>query len=103
MTATVNYGDSTGVQALSVSQSSPNPGSLATSLNHRYADNGTFIVTVTVMNKDMGMRATTATVVVSNARRKYFRPTRLRRWLAARPASCASFSDQARPRRGRQR
>ncbi|MHB1135156.1 MAG: PKD domain-containing protein, partial [Chloroflexota bacterium] len=56
-TATVDYGDGTGVQALSLDQAAK-----TISLSHTYADNGSYTVTVTV---DDGTATGTDTVLVT--------------------------------------
>ncbi|MCX2982601.1 hypothetical protein EYC98_17195, partial [Halieaceae bacterium IMCC14734] len=58
-TATVNYGDGTGVQALTL-----NPDKTF-ALNHIYADNGSYVITVSVSD-DEAVGGDTATVSVSN-------------------------------------
>jgi subtilisin-like proprotein convertase family protein len=58
-TATVDYGDGTGPLPLSLS-------GMIFSLNHTYADNGTFTVTVTVTDDDSGSGGDTAIITVSN-------------------------------------
>jgi PKD repeat protein len=58
-TATVNYGDGSGVQPLPLAGKSFN-------LNHDYADNGVYTVTVTVNDDDGGVGTDTASVTVDN-------------------------------------
>jgi len=58
-TATVDYGDDTEVLPLTLADKTFN-------LNHVYADNGTYIVTVTVTDDDGGVGSDTATVTVNN-------------------------------------
>ncbi|MEZ5552745.1 MAG: PKD domain-containing protein [Pseudomonadales bacterium] len=59
-TATVDYGDGSGVQPLTLA-------GMAFTLGHVYADNGTYTVTVTVADSQGGSNSDTATVVVNNA------------------------------------
>ena len=59
-TATVDYGDGTGAQALALNSDK------TFALNHTYADNGTYTVTVTVRDDDGGTGSDTATVTVRN-------------------------------------
>lgn len=59
-TATVDYGDGSGSQALALSSGN------TFTLNHIYADNGTFTVTVTVTDKDGASAADSAMVTVDN-------------------------------------
>ncbi len=59
-TATVDYGDGSGVQTLAL-----NPGKTF-ALNHEYADNGVYTVIVTVTDDDGGAGSDTATVTVMN-------------------------------------
>ncbi len=58
-TATVDYGDGTGVQPLTLSSKS-------FSLNHPYPQNGSYTVTVTVTDKDGASGSATALVTVNN-------------------------------------
>ena len=58
-TATVDYGDGTGVQSLTITDKNFN-------LSHVYADDGLYIVTVTVSDDDGGVGSDTAVVTVSN-------------------------------------
>ena len=58
-TATVDYGDGTGTQPLVLTGKT-------FSLNHVYADNGAYTVTVTVNDDDGGMGSDTANVTVNN-------------------------------------
>ena len=58
-TATVDYGDGSGVQSLTLS-------SKTFLLNHVYADNGNYTVTLTVKDDDLGEGSDTATVTVIN-------------------------------------
>ncbi|MDP2662215.1 MAG: PKD domain-containing protein, partial [Dehalococcoidia bacterium] len=58
-TATVNYGDGSGVQALTLSGKT-------FSLSHVYADNGSFTVNVCVTDDDGGNGCDTAAVTVNN-------------------------------------
>ena len=60
-TATVNYGDGTGVQAL------PLTAARTFSLNHVYADNGTYALTVCVADDDGASDCDGLSVTVSNA------------------------------------
>jgi len=57
--ATVNYGDGSGVQPLTLSGK-------AFSLSHVYADNGSYTVTVKVTDDDGGVGTDTAIVTVNN-------------------------------------
>jgi len=59
-TATVDYGDGTGVQLLNL-----NPDKSFT-LNHLYADNGTYTVTVTVTDDNGAEGSNSAIVTVNN-------------------------------------
>ena len=59
-TATVDYGDGTGVQALTLN------GDKTFSLNHAYADNGSYTVTVKVNDDDLGVGTDTIDVTVNN-------------------------------------
>jgi DNA/RNA endonuclease G (NUC1)/PKD repeat protein len=59
-TATVDYGDGSGPQALSIAGSTM-------ALSHRYTTAGTYTVTVTVRDNDGGVGTRTATVVVQSA------------------------------------
>jgi endonuclease G len=59
-TATVDYGDGSGAQALPLSGKS-------FALSHTYADTGTFTVTVTVMDDASGVGTRTATVRVESS------------------------------------
>ncbi|MFC1925721.1 choice-of-anchor C family protein, partial [Chloroflexota bacterium] len=59
-TATVNYGDGTGEQPLSLNADK------TFSLSHVYADNGTYTVAVTVTDDDGGVGTDTLTVTVNN-------------------------------------
>jgi N-acetylneuraminic acid mutarotase len=95
-TATVDYGDGTGVQSLPFSQSSSGFGTNGNfSLNHRYADNGTFTVTVAVEDKDLGKGTATATVVVNNAAPQVFLPMSASTVVGStNDFGCASFNDQ---------
>jgi PKD repeat protein len=58
-TATVNYGDGTVVQTLALSGKN-------FALNHTYADNGLYTVTVTVTDDDSGVGSDMVTVTVNN-------------------------------------
>jgi PKD repeat protein len=58
-TATVDYGDESGVQSLALAGK-------AFTLSHVYADNGVYTVTVTVTDDDGGVGTDTAQVTVSN-------------------------------------
>ncbi len=58
-TATVDYGDGSGVQSLALSGKTFLP-------NHVYADNGTYMVSVTVNDDDLGEGSDTAIVTVIN-------------------------------------
>ncbi|MBI4339085.1 MAG: fibronectin type III domain-containing protein, partial [Chloroflexi bacterium] len=58
-TATVSYGDGSGVQALPLAGKTFN-------LSHQYKDSGTFAVTVTVTDDDGGVGSATAIVTVKN-------------------------------------
>ena len=58
-TATVNYGDGSGVRALELSGQTFN-------LNHVYADNGAYSVTVTVTDDEGGVGSDISTVTVLN-------------------------------------
>jgi hypothetical protein len=58
-TATVNYGDGSGVQALSLSGKTFN-------LSHLYTDNGNFTVTVTVTDDDTGAGSGQVVITVNN-------------------------------------
>jgi len=58
-TATVDYGDGSGVQALPLTGK-------AFALSHVYADNGSYTVTVTITDDDTGTHADTVTVTVDN-------------------------------------
>ncbi len=58
--ATVDYGDGSGVQALTLS-------GMNFELNHLYADDGTYIITVQVSDDVGGVGTDTVTVVVENA------------------------------------
>jgi PKD repeat protein len=58
-TATVDYGDGSGVQPLALAGN-------GFSLNHVYANSGTYSVTVTVTDDDGGVGSTTVPVVVNN-------------------------------------
>ncbi len=59
-TATVDYGDGTGVQALTLN------GDKTFNLNHAYADNGSYTVTVKVTDDDLGEGTDTIDVTVDN-------------------------------------
>jgi len=59
-TATVDYGDGSGVQPLGLNEDK------SIALSHIYADNGTYPVTVTVSDDDGGLGSATATVTVNN-------------------------------------
>jgi len=58
-TATVDYGDGSGVQTLSLT-------GMTFSLDHTYADNGVHTVTVTVTDDDDGVGTDTVSVTVNN-------------------------------------
>jgi len=58
-TATVDYGDGSGVQALTLAGK-------AFDLGHTYADNGVYTVTVVVTDDDAGFDTETCTVTVNN-------------------------------------
>ena len=58
-TATVDYGDGSGTQPLTLSDKT-------FSLNHAYGDNGTYTVTITVTDDNGGAGSDTATVTVNN-------------------------------------
>lgn len=58
-TATVDYGDGSGIQPLPLS-------GMNFSLNHTYQDNGSYPITVTVSNNEGGMGTASATVTVEN-------------------------------------
>ncbi|MDP9264709.1 MAG: Ig-like domain-containing protein [Chloroflexota bacterium] len=58
-TATVDYGDGTGIQPLTLTGKT-------FGLNHTYTDNGTFTVTVTVNDHNGGIGSDTAVVTVAN-------------------------------------
>ena len=59
-TATVNFGDGTGVQALTLSPAK------TFNISHVYADNGTYTVTVVVSDDDLGSGSDTITVTIEN-------------------------------------
>ena len=59
-TATVNYGDGSGIQALGINADK------TFDLSHVYADNGIYTVTVTVSDDDSGVDNDTITVIVNN-------------------------------------
>ena len=58
-TATVDYGDDTGVQPLALTGKT-------FALSHEYTDNGEYTVTVTVLDDDDGVGSDTAQVIVNN-------------------------------------
>ncbi|GEM_PF-827575 len=60
-TATVNYGDGSGVQALTLDQMAK-----TFELNHTYADNGVYTITVVVTDSDLRDGSDTVQVTVSN-------------------------------------
>ena len=60
-TGTVDYGDGSGVQPLTVNQTTK-----SYSLNHTYADNGIYTVTVTITDKDAATGSDTVQVTVTN-------------------------------------
>lgn len=60
-TGTVNYGDGTGVQPLTINQANK-----TFSLSHPYGDNGVFTVTVTITDKNGASGTASTTVTVNN-------------------------------------
>lgn len=96
-TVTVNYGDGTGVQTLSYSPSSFGGSGAGGNfqLSHRYADNGSFTVTVEVVDKDLGKGTATATVNVANALPQVFMPMSSSTVVGStNDFGCVSFNDQ---------
>src|SRR5262249_6597076 len=58
--ATVNYGDGSGVQPLTLNSNK------TFALSHTFADNGAYTVTVRVQDDDLGVGSNTVTVTVQN-------------------------------------
>lgn len=92
-TATVNYGDSSGTQSLAFSPGSQ-PGPTGTfALNHFYADNGTYPVTITVTDKDQGVGTVTLNVTVNNVTPTVFAPPSSSATAGFTFSPCVSFFD----------